>query len=68
MPSILQLSAERVDSTGVYLLDDGDSLVIFIGHNVPPLICQSLFGYSNFAVIPDDLVSNFRGNFKKAND
>ncbi|XP_065212440.1 protein transport protein Sec24A [Planococcus citri] len=55
MPSVLQLSAERVDSTGVYLLDDGDSLVIFIGHNVPPLMCQNLFGYSNFAVIPDDL-------------
>lgn len=59
MPSILQLSAERIDSTGVYVLDDGETLVIFVGHNVPPLICQNLFGCSTFAAIPDDLVSIF---------
>ncbi|KAK7603574.1 hypothetical protein V9T40_003573 [Parthenolecanium corni] len=55
VPPIIQLSAERVDSTGVYLLDDGECLTIFIGHSVQPAICQNLIGFPQFSAIPDYL-------------
>ncbi len=59
IPPVIQLSAERVDSTGVYLLEDSDTFVIFIGQNVSPSVCQTLLGYPQFSSIPDNLVFLF---------
>lgn len=57
MPPILQLSAEHVDSRGVYLLDEDESIIIFICHNVTPVICQNLFGCPQFSSISENMVS-----------
>ncbi|XKL62561.1 hypothetical protein PGB90_002394 [Kerria lacca] len=55
MPPILQLSAEHVDSRGVYLLDEDESIIIFICHNVTPVICQNLFGCPQFSSISENM-------------
>lgn len=56
-PPRLQLSSERVDSHGLYLLDDGSSLLLYIGHNIPPAACQAVFHVPHFSAIPHELVS-----------
>lgn len=56
-PPRLHLSAERLDSQTVFLLDDGASLIIYVGHNVDPTICQAMFDVPHFAAIPQEMFS-----------
>lgn len=50
-PPLLHLSAERIDSQGVYLMDDGEHIIIYIGRNISPAIAVSLFGAPSFSAI-----------------
>lgn len=52
------MSAERVESNGVYLMDDSETLTIFIGHRCSDQLIQQLFGYVNVNSMPELVVSN----------
>ncbi|XP_039293836.1 protein transport protein Sec24A isoform X2 [Nilaparvata lugens] len=53
-PPRLHLSAERVDSHGVYLLDCAHLIIIYVGHNCPATLCQALFGKPSFSALPHE--------------
>lgn len=53
LPPVIQLSAERVESNGVYLMDDSETLTIFIGHRCSDQLIQQLFGYVNVNSMPE---------------
>jgi len=56
-PPRLQLSAERIDSRGMFLLDDGAVLLLYVGHSLDPAVCQAVFNVPHFSAIPQDLYS-----------
>lgn len=58
-PPRLHLSAERLDTRGVFLLDAGDKIYIYVGKNVSPVFCSAVFGVSAFTSISEELVSIF---------
>ncbi|GBP19739.1 Protein transport protein Sec24A [Eumeta japonica] len=53
-PPRLHLSAERVNSTGAYLLDDGETMILYIGHLVTPAFLSETFGVASFNQIQDE--------------
>lgn len=44
LPAILNLSHERLTSEGIFLLENGHDLFMWIGRNVSPAIINTLFG------------------------
>ncbi|KAL0102264.1 hypothetical protein PUN28_018655 [Cardiocondyla obscurior] len=54
-PPRLNLSAEKLDSRGVFLMDAGDRIFIYIGKNINPVFCSNVFGTSSFATIPEEM-------------
>ncbi|XP_032680943.1 protein transport protein Sec24A isoform X3 [Odontomachus brunneus] len=54
-PPRLHLSAERLDARGVFLLDAGDKIYIYVGKNVNPVFCSAVFGVSAFTSISEEL-------------
>ena len=54
-PERLHLSAEKLDSQGVFLLDAGDQILIYVGKNVHPSFCYNILGVSSFAAIPEEM-------------
>lgn len=53
-PPRLQLSAERLSVTGAYLLDDSDTMIIYVGSNVSPAFLSETFGVTAFSQLPDE--------------
>lgn len=56
-PPRLQLTAERINSTGAYLLDDGESMILYVCHAVSPAFLSETFGLTAFSQLPDELRS-----------
>lgn len=54
-PQRLHLSSEKIDSHGVYVLDNGTMIFIYVGHNINPSLCQALFGVPHFTALPQDM-------------
>uniref|UniRef100_A0A0A9X976 Protein transport protein Sec24A n=4 Tax=Lygus hesperus TaxID=30085 RepID=A0A0A9X976_LYGHE len=50
-PPTLHLTAEKIDSNGIYLLDDGTTIMIYVGHNISQRLAISLFAAPSFASI-----------------
>lgn len=46
LPASLRLSREHVLRDGLYLLNDGHSLLLYVGDNVDPVILKEIFGVS----------------------
>ena len=44
LPLTQRLSSEVLERHGVYLLDDGQVLRLWVGRAVPAELCQELFG------------------------
>lgn len=59
-PPRLHLSAEKLDSRGVFLLDAGDKILIYVGKNISPVFCSNVLGISAFPSIPEEFVSIFK--------
>jgi protein transport protein SEC24 len=55
-PPRLHLSAEKLDSRGVFLMDAGDKIFIFVGKSVSPVFCTNVLGVSAFTSIPEEMV------------
>lgn len=56
IPPTIPLSSEHVSDDGIYLLENGDDGLIYIGNSVNPDIMRQLFGISSVDVIPSQVV------------
>ncbi|KAL5768300.1 hypothetical protein ACOSQ2_015083 [Xanthoceras sorbifolium] len=56
IPSFLPLSSEHVSDEGIYLLENGEDALIYIGNSVDPNILHQLFGISTVDEIPTQFV------------
>jgi protein transport protein SEC24 len=62
LPAILNLSYERLSSSGIFLLENGHDMFLWIGRAVNPAIIETLFGVqslegldpSTLAIIPEN--------------
>ncbi|CAH0727959.1 unnamed protein product, partial [Brenthis ino] len=50
----LQLTAERINMNGAYLLDDGETMIIYVCHGVSPAFLSDMFGVAAFSQVPDE--------------
>lgn len=56
-PPRLNLSAEKLDSRGIFLMDAGDRIFIYVGKNISPVFCSNVFGTSGFTSISEEMVN-----------
>ncbi|KAG2557595.1 hypothetical protein PVAP13_8NG220200 [Panicum virgatum] len=56
IPSSLMLSSENVQEDGVYLLENGEDGLIYVGNMVNPATLEQIFGVSSLAALPVQLV------------
>lgn len=54
-PPRLQLSFEKIDRHGCYLLDTVERLYLYLGRAVSDRFCVNVLGASNFSAVPDDM-------------
>merc|ERR550514_1689573 len=47
MPAIMHLSLAHMTSDGLYLLEDGMEIFIWVGRACPPTLTQQLFGHES---------------------
>lgn len=52
-PPRLQLTAERLDSRSIFLLDNGVNMYIYVGSNANPSTIKNVFGKNSVNEIPD---------------
>ncbi|KAI8017070.1 Protein transport protein Sec24-like [Camellia lanceoleosa] len=69
LPSI-PLSSEHVCDDGVYLLENGEDCLVYVGNSVDPNIMQQLFGISSLDEVPAQFLLQLYDNplSKKLND
>ncbi|CAG5058624.1 unnamed protein product [Parnassius apollo] len=53
-PPRLHLSAERISSNGAYLLDDGETMIIYVCCNVSVAFLSETFGVAAFSQLADE--------------
>ncbi|XP_038725298.1 protein transport protein Sec24-like At4g32640 [Tripterygium wilfordii] len=70
IPPAIPLSSEHVSDEGIYLLENGDDGLIYIGNSVHSDILTQLFGFSSIDEIPTQFVLQQYDNplSKKLND
>ena len=51
IPDSLPLSAEHLDSSGVYVLENGCDIFLYVGRDVPPAVVEQLLGTSSLQAI-----------------
>ncbi|XP_059451027.1 protein transport protein SEC24 C-like [Corylus avellana] len=56
VPTVIPLSSEHVNEEGIYLLENGEDGLIYIGNSVDSNILQQLFGISSPNEIPTQFV------------
>lgn len=52
IPSPLMLNSENVQEDGVYLLENGEDGLIYVGNMVNPATLVQIFGVSSLAALP----------------
>ncbi|KMZ62821.1 Protein transport protein Sec24-like [Zostera marina] len=70
IPSTLPLSSEHVTNNGIYLLENGEDALIYVGNSVDVEILQNVFGVSTVGAIPSQFMLKQYDNelSKKLND
>lgn len=56
MPAAIPLSSEHVTDEGIYLLENGDDALIYVGNSVDADILSKLFGTSSVDEIPTQVI------------
>ncbi|CAD0198408.1 unnamed protein product [Chrysodeixis includens] len=54
-PPRLQLTAERINMNGAYLLDDGESMIMYVCQGVSPAFLSETFGVTAHSQLADEL-------------
>lgn len=57
IPPPIALSSEHVNDNGIYLLENGEDCLIYVGNSVNPDVLQKLFGFSSVDQIPTQVIS-----------
>lgn len=52
LPPKINLSGERLVPHGLYLIDDGQTMFIWVGRDVVPQLCLDAFGVESIASVP----------------
>lgn len=55
-PPRLHLSAEKLNSSGAFLMDAGDHMMMYVGHNISSQFCTAVLGVPSFSHIPEEMV------------
>ncbi|XP_076918795.1 protein transport protein SEC24 C-like [Bidens hawaiensis] len=56
IPTVMPLSSEQVNDNGIYLLENGEDCLIYIGGTADPDTMRQLFGISSIDVVPSRFV------------
>ena len=56
IPPPIPLSSEHVSDDGVYLLENGEDCLIYVGNSVDPDVTRKLFGISSVGEIPTQVL------------
>lgn len=56
VPTPVRCSEERLTDAGMFLLENGCSLFLWLGQACPPELIQSVFNVPSLAHVPIDLV------------
>ena len=59
IPPVISLSTEHVNDGGIYLLENGDDCLIYIGNSVDSDILRQLFCISSVDEIPAQVIIIF---------
>lgn len=51
MPAALDLTAEKLDQRGIFLLDDGVAFILWVGSAVDPSMLQAVFGIQSLSQV-----------------
>lgn len=51
MPAAMNLGSEVLERHGLYILDDGQDIIIYVGSQIHPELCQLVFGQSYNALL-----------------
>jgi len=55
VPDRLQLSAENISLSGVYLMDRGDTLILYLGKVTSQFFCEKIFGVRGMTEVEENL-------------
>lgn len=55
IPAVIPLSSEQVNENGIYLLENGEDCLIYIGSAADPDTTRQLFGISSIDEIPSQV-------------
>ncbi|TMS37636.1 hypothetical protein L596_004528 [Steinernema carpocapsae] len=61
-PMRLPLTYERVNREGVYIMDTGSFVYLYVGAAVDPALLQDIFGVDHFSLISEDETVEVRDN------
>nr|XP_043619292.1 protein transport protein Sec24-like At4g32640 [Erigeron canadensis] len=56
IPAVIPLSSEQVNENGIYLLENGEDCLIYIGSAADPDTTRQLFGFSSAEEVPTQFV------------
>lgn len=56
-PPILPLSSEHIDRHGIYLMDAGTAIYLWVGRAVSDALCHQIFNVDQYSQIPDGLLA-----------
>lgn len=57
-PPRIHLSAEKLDFRGVFLMDAGDRIFIYVGKSANPMFLSNVLGIQAFTSLPEEFVSS----------
>ena len=57
MPPALNLTTERLEPHGCYLLENGQDIFLWIGRGVVPQLCVDLFGVKGYDALQSGKVN-----------
>lgn len=60
MPSPLPLTSERLERHGLYLIEDGQTLFLWIGRDAVPQLVMDVFNLPNYEVLRGGKVVDIR--------
>lgn len=58
MPPALNLSSEKLERYGAYLLENGQDMFLWLGKDVVPQLCMDLLGAPNIEAVKTGLVTD----------
>lgn len=55
IPPFIGLSSEHISDNGIYLLENGEDCLIYVGSSVDPTILQQIFGVTSVDAVPSQV-------------